>query len=883
MERADLPLVILAVATVAFVACLIGMSGSAQAAEYGVDLQLQEPGDLKTHAPPAPIVFNLTVEHTGTKATEDVVVEVLNEPEGWSHNLMATTQLGVYVGNDDVEFQLAKGEVATLTVTLVPKEGMEAGTYWLTINGRVVGTTGAVDSVDVGVNIPRVVNFEVLVWGGPPDGVFKAVPPTTVTVKYVIYNKGNADDRFLVTVESSMWEAGWVPVIVSGADGLGWTPVLEPDPTAQSPHMVTVEVTMPATAIAGTQCSVMAEVMAEADPSVVKSPAGAILKALQHYEFRVRILGPAQKVGHVGETVDFRLLIENLGNGPDTFRIFAAWDEEHAPGWSARPIPSEVEIGAYENGTVIYSVRVPTNASQVRQAFHAEIWSSNTELASMSRTFYVEVAPHYDLVVWADETEATTDPGGSVSIDVHVRNIGNALDSFNLSWVEWEEGWIYYMIPDSVSANPGQQGVVNVTIRVPTDLGASPLPTYTFDLRVESVRGDAEELLALSVHIRPFGRAEWMWDGNPVTSPDEPVAGEGTVRPKPVIDVYNTTTAALSIFVRNTGNIEDNVTFWAWSADDRITVTLLPEWRLVPAWQTVEVFVQISVPDTMFPGEHRVWVNASSSDERQEMRAVPVEFDVIPYYDTRDFANLRWDDPLEDDFEYAYSLEGNEVVSSRGRRGRHSDLDVVSLTGVLDIEAGNVTFTLELKGSPSQERGIFYGVYVVTNAHMMEGSLEDPASHEKGDFVWESHDEVETIAFVYLSDQQRGSSVPMPSLDIRVLSDRVVFTVNAKDLRTAGVDPGSGFRLYAYCHRLGSEDGDDIPTTLVYDTAGQGSVTSPWEFTNEEEGASTFMWIGVAVAIVAILAVVFVLVLPRLAPPLPKEEPEETDEWVEYQ
>jgi hypothetical protein len=317
--------------------------------------------------------------------------------------------------------------------------------------------------------------------------------------------------------------------------------------------------------------------------------------------------------------------------------------------------------------------------------------------------------------------------------------------------------------------------------------------------------------------------------------------------------------------------------------DFQVIVTVLPEWRVVPAGQTVEVIVQVSVPDTMFPGEHRVWVNATSSDERQATRAVPVEFDVVPYYETRDFAGLRWEDPLGDDFEYKYSMEGNDVVSSRGRRGRHADLDIVTLTGVLDIDTGIVTFTMELKGSPSQDRGIFYGVYLVTEEHLVEGGLADPASHREGDFVWESHDEAETMAFMYVSDQQTGSSVPMPSLDIQLLSDRVVFTVDAKDLRTAGVDPGSGFRLYAYCHRLGSEDGGGDRTTLVYDTAGQGAVTAPWQFTDEPEGSSSYLWIGVAVAVVAILAVLFVVLLPRIMPPKPEEEHDEADEWVEYE
>jgi hypothetical protein len=260
-----------------------------------------------------------------------------------------------------------------------------------------------------------------------------------------------------------------------------------------------------------------------------------------------------------------------------------------------------------------------------------------------------------------------------------------------------------------------------------------------------------------------------------------------------------------------------------------------------------------------------------------------VEFDLIPYFDSIDFAGLSWNDPLGDDFAYTYRLESDRVVSSRGRRARHADLDILTLTAVLDPETNLVTFTMELKGAPTEDRGVFYGVYIVNEDHRVVGGLVDPGSHETGDFVWESHDEANTIANVYVSDAQLGSSVPMLSLSVFHGSDRVIFNVHAKDLRKAGVEPGSGFRVYAYCHRLGPPDGGGGGSRLVYDTAGQGDVTGPWEFTDEPEESSSMASVVVAMVIVAVLAVLTVLyVIPRLLPPEPAEEPDEGDEWVEF-
>jgi hypothetical protein len=206
----------------------------------------------------------------------------------------------------------------------------------------------------------------------------------------------------------------------------------------------------------------------------------------------------------------------------------------------------------------------------------------------------------------------------------------------------------------------------------------------------------------------------------------------------------------------------------------------------------------------------------------------------------------------------------------------------VEVKTVLDPETNTVTVMLDLFGPPSRDRGAFYAVYFVNADHRVEGGLMDPASHRRGDFVWESHDEANTIAFMYLTDQQQGSSVPMPSLVVEFQYHRVAFSIHAKDLRDAGVDPGSGLLLYAYCHQLGSTEGEMAETRLIFDTAGQGAVEVPEEFTKEPEEMSSLVWLVVAVAVVLVLALLFVLLFPSLLPPKPEPEPEEVDEWVEF-
>ncbi len=875
------PFIAILVFTVAATALLV-LSDDAQAAVYSFDLALTDPVDEKTYIPPDAVAFNLTVRHTGDQLRDVVIVQVLNLPTGWSTNLLLNGALGISAGTSTLDAELVKGETATLSVTVTPKAGMVNGTYWFTIKVYAEKDVTSEDSLDLGVTITSKVDFSIAIHDAPSGNVFMVTPPDTVAIRFVLFNLGNSGERYRITVLSSMCQFGWVARVTSGADGQGWTPVLASDPLARNPHYIDVELVVPDVGIAGTSCMVTVNATSEQEPGLERAPATAIIKLRQIYAFSVNVVGEPRRSAQVGETVVFQLRISNQGNGLDTFRVFAAWIEEDVPGWFARPNPTEVGIAAGENATVDYLVKLAPNATLGSFQFHAQVWSSSTELASVQKSFTVTVLSHYDVEVYAMEATRSADPGDRVYFHVLVENLGNTLDSVNLSWDSTLEGWLTYIQPPSVTLVAGERSEVNVSLVVPEDLGDAPRGTYRWLLLASSVGGGGTDAEELSVRINPFGRVELLHENATLTSPAAPVASPAAVRPKPVIDLFAGTTVAITLHVANLGVTDDNVTLWGHSPDPRVQVSVLPETHRVHPGATQEVYVQISVPGTMFPGEHRVWVNASSSFDGQAMRAVPVEFDVVPIYNPGDFADMRADDPLSDDYSYSYSIEGNEVVSARGRRGKHPEMDIVSVTAVFDLATNNVTVTLELHGAPSRDQGIFYGVYFVTADHRVTGALDDPASHRRGDLEWETHDEANTIAFVYLSDQQMGSSSPMTSMSGKLMADRVVWTFHARDLRRAGVEPGSGFHLYAYCHRLGSTGGGEAETRLVYDTAGTGALDAPWDFTREPEEVSYVPWILAVVAVVAALALLFVYFLPRLMPPEPEPEHTEADDWVEY-
>ena len=126
-------------------------------------------------------------------------------------------------------------------------------------------------------------------------------------------------------------------------------------------------------------------------------------------------------------------------------------------------------------------------------------------------------------------------------------------------------------------------------------------------------------------------RIEWVWQGEDLTSPSEPVAPPGAVRPRRAFNPYETTFIEMTMELRNYGDGEDNVSLSGSSNDPRVFVTIEPQHTSLLQGESKYIGVTIDVPEDMPVGVWIVYVNASSEDPGTATRVVPLDFEIYNY------------------------------------------------------------------------------------------------------------------------------------------------------------------------------------------------------------------------------------------------------------
>jgi len=243
---------VLAIALVTVGIALVS-SDDAEAADNDIELIFKDDEAVQMARGRNPNVFNYTITATGTSLSQEVYIKMIDLPGEWVNILYAcTTNFGLYSGTfngaseTDLEIMLEKGETARLSVTVVPPFNQLNQTYWFTMNVWPRKDAGNNESHTFGIIVPQKAAFEIVLWNPPPNLEYRAIPPSTVTIRFALFNTGNGVDRFLIKGESSRTDAGWTLEYVSGVNEWGFSPDLTPDPNKRSPHFIDVKVPIPA-------------------------------------------------------------------------------------------------------------------------------------------------------------------------------------------------------------------------------------------------------------------------------------------------------------------------------------------------------------------------------------------------------------------------------------------------------------------------------------------------------------------------------------------------------------------------------------------------------------------------------------------------------------
>ncbi len=629
MERTYRALLIIALAALAVVCLAVALAPEASAQEYDVRLTFKDEESVRMAQGLNPLSFNYSVIHTGTYLSEEVMIEIKNEPLYWQHFLSASTKAGVRTSTNVLEILLQRGERANVTLTITPPQNQLNKTFMMTFNVYPKKAAERNQSHDFGVIVPQFAAFEIRIFNEPPEGYYAAIPPSQFTLRFALFNTGNGNDKFLVGYESSRSDAGWKLTPTQGIDQFGWTTNLTADPEKRHPYFIDFTIKIPAEEKADITCQVIVNATSNFNQSKQMPPAFTTLKSLQYFDFQVYYNGPSEKDGSPGDQVEFQLRIYNKGNGPDQFTIIPVWDEELNPGFIASANPRTIVIASNETGLVSYIVKVPDAAPKKVYFFTAEVSSSSRDLAISTKSFEVEVGQFFKLSARATVSKMGTIPGGVLEFEVFVKNVGNGLDSIKLHLEGVPLNWINYTQPDEHSLLQNEEGKSNIRIIVPSEFDEAPIGSYNITVVANSARSTAFVRFDLQIDITQFYRVDWWYLEGPITYDEQPMAQSNIIKPRRTVNPYERNYIDIPLEIKNFGNGEDNIEVWGWAVNPLVSVVVAPTTTLLKRDETRLIKVRIEVPQTLPPGVYSLFVNTSSQDKNTKVKIVPLDFEVF--------------------------------------------------------------------------------------------------------------------------------------------------------------------------------------------------------------------------------------------------------------
>ncbi|NOQ54107.1 MAG: hypothetical protein GQ558_05840, partial [Thermoplasmata archaeon] len=710
------------------VSVLVADEGHAQ-----VGLNYTDDPIVKVADVPNPMIFNFTVGYNGTAPSANISVQLESVPPMWSVFFAADPIIGPAIGSYSpdrpLEFRLDRNEVCNLTMTISYQSDDINKTYWFNLTASLSMNPGVNESFIVGVAIPQRANFWMMLWDPPPNDEFLVMPSSSVNVTFALYNTGNGVDQFLIQGFSSRALEGWTLRYIHGIDEYGLTDNLDPDPSMKYPYYIDINVAVPAGTDADMEAIVRLNATSLVNVSFQRPPAVATVRALQYFNFQMYITESDPKEVIPGETGAFQVKINNYGNGPDTFSLKVVFDEVLNPDFVAFADPSSVTIEANDIGTGFLVVEVPEDAPKKTYLFTLEVRSKSDTLRPVTKFFAVEVGQIYGIELTSEDPQRVTDPGVNLEFEVEVRNTGNGLDSILLYEISGApDTWILYTQPPEVTLLQNQTADIKIIVIIPSKFEDAPKLRYTLTLRAESSRSDAEASLDLVVNITPFNRIEWTYHGDQITNPYRPSAQPGSIRPRPEIDLYRTTSVMITMGIENFGNVADEVELDVEVADTRIEVELSSSTLTVASGISEDVVITIRVRPNMTPGFYNFTVRAQSQDMSVQLRSVPLDFLVIPLFPLADFVALESTDPFGDEYTFYYEAQAKDGTTpkSSGKTGRIPGIDIVSLDATFDQETRMVTVTVLLSEDLADTPETYCYVYFVTENHAQGGPLLEP-------------------------------------------------------------------------------------------------------------------------------------------------------------
>ncbi len=380
--------------------------------------------------PDSSVTYNLKVTNTGS-ASDSFSIDI-QTASPWSANSDTASP-----------FSLAAGANKTVKISVtIPGQAPGGVSSTATVKFTSVGdgTKSATASLTTTPNVLHDVQISA------DSNAKSGNPGTDVTYTLHVMNTGNVQDTYDLTKSGGSWSTTGptTPITVGAGNTVD----------------ASVKVSIPAGALAGDSDAVTITATSQADGSKTDSltlttTAGTVRSVTVTPE-------TAAGSGNPGAVVEYTLHVTNTGNASDTIAISL-----NSP-WSAiSDTASGFILAAGASKDVKISVTVSTGAAGGAQNTTTARFTSKDNVTSDTATLTTTANAVYGVQVTPDSSARTGAPSTNVSYTLHVKNTGNAQDTFTLS--KGASDWTT-TVQSSVTVAAGATADVPVQVSIPGDV-----------------------------------------------------------------------------------------------------------------------------------------------------------------------------------------------------------------------------------------------------------------------------------------------------------------------------------------------------------------------------------------------------------------------------
>jgi len=543
---------------------------------YGI--QTSAATSLKHTVGGSAVTFTVKVNNSGN-GQDTVTLTHSGEPSGWTVTHVSSASISA-LGSTDV------------VVSVIPPSKTTAGTYQTTLkaassDGKTNSQTTLVVIIDAQYGLSM----------SSSDVSKYVTPKVPAYYNLSVTNTGNTDDFAVITILNA--PSLWTVLPTSNPVSLG--------PNATKTFQILVNA--PQSALAGTQFQIKIQASSNGNASIQRELS---INAVVNQIFDP-VVTPIQntKVVSPGSSVTFKINVTNNGNGNDTVDLSVS-GVPTGQGWVFNFNPTSVTLTPGATKTVDLQFSIGSHAAYGDNQVTVKGTSHGTVKVGTT-TIVVSVSQFYNLALVPDGAATKrADPGGTVTFNFSVTNIGNGPDDISFSLVGLPAGWVSYFSKATVYNLPanGTQSTM-LTLELPS---TSRADTYKLDVKATSVGNGSVSRTVKDVTVII----------NQLYSVD--ISSEvAYVKGAPI------TGASLNLTIGNPGSGTDNITvtvtglYATWVSFNRSTVRL-------GAGATGDVRATISPPSSTAVGPISITFRATSKGKTTVYKEATVTLEVLQLY-----------------------------------------------------------------------------------------------------------------------------------------------------------------------------------------------------------------------------------------------------------